>query len=603
MDSGLRGKQSTPALRSVSLSVMFVCPECGANAPGGGFCTEDGVPLASSNDSMLGRSIGSHRVARLIGSGGMGRVYMGVHPTIRSRVAIKVLSPAHAESASAVERFFDEARAVNVVRHEHIVNILDLSVLPDGQPYIVMEYLDGRPLSSLIKEQGPLPLGSLVKLIVEVADALSCAHDKGVIHRDLKPDNIMVSPSGHAKILDFGVAKLRPEITRLDGATRTGALLGTPYYMSPEQARGQPVDARSDLYSVGVILYEGICGTRPFDADTLYELLRQHVEARPADLTSSRADVPSALQAVVLRALEKDPAARHQSAAELGRALEEAAASLPSASFAALGSIASSVPSTPVATALPSPGITTHASAVAARPLDAPARGSGSMLPWIGVGAVGLFLGGLALAGVVAYLGLRPSDDPPTGPRARAAPTAAAPTSAASRDAVDDKSRGFDPKRFDPWSYYPTAERLARGHYPDAALVRIDLNGIGKQGLVDFTAGGPDKFFVMYRFRSPARSVRPASLPSNVVYEGKCQVFVGVGKGGSSNYVSQDVSCEEPIISKPRCAPAQIWAKADQRGAPRGDVVGTLIYTIGPKGRTHWMVSAGRFMRFIPDDC
>src|SRR5512142_1468869 len=194
---------------------MFVCPECGASQQWPGHCGVDGTRLSPvGDDPLLGRTIGVYRVARLLGIGGMGRVYKGVHPTIGSRVAIKVLSRECSDRRDLVDRFFAEAKAVNLIRHESIVNVLDLATLPDGRPYIVMEYLDGAPLSAIIEQarsRGPLPLGSIARLVAEVLDALAAAHAKGVIHRDLKPDNIFVSPNGRGKVLDFGIAKLQPE--------------------------------------------------------------------------------------------------------------------------------------------------------------------------------------------------------------------------------------------------------------------------------------------------------------------------------------------------------------------------------------------------------
>src|SRR4051812_12619068 len=225
---------------------MYVCPECGASQPMPGSCVADGWALAAvTDDALIGTVIGPYRVARLLGVGGMGRVYKAVHPGIGSRVAIKVLSRECSDRRDLVERFFAEAKAVNVVAHENIVNVLDLATLPDGRPYIVMEYLDGAPLASVIdqaRSQGPLPLGAVARLAAEVLEALGAAHAKGIVHRDLKPDNIFVSPAGRAKVLDFGIAKLQPELG--GSSTHTGSLLGTPHYMSPEQAAGKPVDAR-----------------------------------------------------------------------------------------------------------------------------------------------------------------------------------------------------------------------------------------------------------------------------------------------------------------------------------------------------------------------
>jgi serine/threonine-protein kinase len=169
----------------------------------------DGAAVAHrGEDVLLGQMIGSWRVARLLGAGAMGRVYRAVQPAIGGRVAIKVLTVEAAGNRELVERFFAEARAVNLIHHENIVTVVDLATLPDGRPYIVMDYLDGAPLSAVIRRQGALPLGGVCLFIEEVLRALAAAHGKGIIHRDLKPDNLFVTAGGHARVLDFGIAKL-----------------------------------------------------------------------------------------------------------------------------------------------------------------------------------------------------------------------------------------------------------------------------------------------------------------------------------------------------------------------------------------------------------
>ena len=306
---------------------MFVCPDCGLAQAQPGACPNDQTAMvASGDDVLLGTTVGAYRVAKLMGVGGMGRVYKGVHPTIGSRVAIKVLSRECSDKPDLVERFFSEARAVNLIRHESIVNVLEYSQLPDGRPYIIMEYLDGAPLADMV-EIGPLPLGSMCRLLGEALDALAAAHAKGIVHRDLKPDNIYVTQSGRPKILDFGIAKLRPELG--GSATQTGSLLGTPHYMSPEQAMGKHVDARTDIYAMGVILFECATGRRPFIAESLFDLLRQHVDTMPPPPRSLRPDIPPALEQVILYALAKDPQQRYGSAAELAQALQAASQGLP----------------------------------------------------------------------------------------------------------------------------------------------------------------------------------------------------------------------------------------------------------------------------------
>jgi serine/threonine-protein kinase len=306
---------------------MFVCPECGLAQAQGGACPADGTALApNTEDPIIGTPVGVYRVARLLGVGGMGRVYKGVHPQIGSRVAIKVLSRECADRPDLVERFFSEARAVNLIRHESIVNVLDLSRLPDGRPFIIMEYLDGSPLNDIVAKCGALPLGGLARLASEVLDALGAAHAKGIVHRDLKPDNIFVTPAGHPKVLDFGIAKLRPEMG--GSFTQSGSLLGTPHYMSPEQAMGKPVDHRTDLYAMGVILFECATGQKPFNADSLFDLLRKHVDVAPPAPRTLRPDMPPALEQVILAALAKDPNQRFGSAAALAQALQASTAGL-----------------------------------------------------------------------------------------------------------------------------------------------------------------------------------------------------------------------------------------------------------------------------------
>src|SRR5690349_19689816 len=306
---------------------MFVCPECGLTQPAPGPCPADRTPLAPiGEDVLLGTTIGAYRVARLLGIGGMGRVYKGVHPTIGSRVAIKILSRECSDRRDLVDRFFAEAKAVNLIRHESIVNVLDLATLPDGRPFIVMEYLDGSPLAGIIEHARasgmPLPLGGMARLVAEVLDALGAAHAKGIIHRDLKPDNIFVTPGGRAKVLDFGIAKLQPELG--GSATHTGSLLGTPHYMSPEQAAGRPVDARADIYAIGVILFECSTLQKPFVAASLFDLLRMHVEAPPPSPRALRRDMPPDMEHVIYTALAKPPEQRFASAAAMSMALQHA---------------------------------------------------------------------------------------------------------------------------------------------------------------------------------------------------------------------------------------------------------------------------------------
>src|SRR5689334_1537127 len=315
---------------------MFVCPECGRPYRDGGFCGEDGAALVQPADPLLGTMVQRYQLARVLGAGGMGRVYLGVQPDIGSRVAIKVLSEDCARDPGLVERFFSEARAVNLIRHEHIVGVLDLARFADGRPYIVMEFIDGITLGAMARQQ-LLPLGPLCALVDEVLSALAAAHAIGIVHRDLKPDNVLVTRAGHAKVLDFGIAKLAPSITHAPSPrTRTGALLGTPEYMAPEQVAGKHVDGRTDLYAAGIMLYETTTGRRPFHGENLFDLLRSHLEDAPVPPRQLRPELPELLEQVIVRALAKTPEARFQTAAEMMDALAKAATALPQSAWAPL---------------------------------------------------------------------------------------------------------------------------------------------------------------------------------------------------------------------------------------------------------------------------
>jgi len=316
---------------------MFVCPECGESRDQAGPCPRDGANLAEPTPGGLhGYTIGSYRVARVLGVGGMGEVYLAVHPDIGSRVAIKVLAKECVKSPELVERFFTEARTVNRIRHENIINVLDMGALEDRRPYIIMEFLEGQPMSSVLARHGVWPLGTLARLSGEILDALGAAHRTGVVHRDLKPDNIFVTPNSHAKVLDFGIAKLLPEYGGGGSTTRTGMLLGTPTYMAPEQVTGGAVTGATDIYALGVILYEAATGTQPIRGETLLDLLTKIANEVPVAPRSLRPDIPAAYEAVILRAMAKQPQERYASTVEMAMALKEAAAELPPPAWASI---------------------------------------------------------------------------------------------------------------------------------------------------------------------------------------------------------------------------------------------------------------------------
>ncbi len=273
---------------------------------------------------------GRYRVEGLIAEGGLGSVYRATQLKLDRLVALKVIRRTDARDPAAVRRFEREALAVARLRHPHVVTTIDFGVAPDAGAYLVMEYVAGRTLREEIRSHKRFPASVAVDLVRQIASGVQAAHDAGVVHRDLKPENIAVewTPEGpFAKVLDFGVAKLADAFdgsrTRL---TVSGALVGTPRYVSPEQCRGEAVDARSDVYALGCVLYELLVGRPPFVGDSVASVLSQHVNAAPRPPREVEADVPEAVEAAVLAALAKEPGERPQSADALRRALSDALA-------------------------------------------------------------------------------------------------------------------------------------------------------------------------------------------------------------------------------------------------------------------------------------
>ena len=267
--------------------------------------------------------IGKYRIVERIGQGAMGEVFKAHDPLLNRFVAIKTISPALASDPEFRQRFQREAQSAAQLNHPNIVTIYDFGNDEAGLTYMAMELVEGLDLRESIRRRALGPLLRRLDLMVQLCDGLGFAHARGVVHRDLKPANIHVQPSGQVKILDFGLARLASS-----EMTKTGTVMGTPHYMSPEQVRGQKADARSDVFSLGAVCYEMIAGTRPFDGRTVPEVLQALVERDATPLRAKAPDTPQSVSAVIERALSRDPAARFADAAEMGRALAAAQKSL-----------------------------------------------------------------------------------------------------------------------------------------------------------------------------------------------------------------------------------------------------------------------------------
>jgi serine/threonine-protein kinase len=305
----------------------MVCPACNTRYDeGGAFCSRDGTPLVKNPDALRTDLCGQvladrYRVVRLIGEGGMGQVYEAQHVNINKRFALKLLRPEIVSNVEAVARFRQEAWSASSIGHENIIEIEDFATLPSGSVYLAMEFLEGKALSERMREEPPPSFGESLDIMLQVASGLAAAHDKGIVHRDMKPENVFLTQKHgrpRVKILDFGIAK----VSGAEGnksLTRTGTIFGTPHYMSPEQALGKPLDHRADIYSVGVIMYELFTGKVPFEAESFMGILTKHITTQPMPPRQAAPErqIPEAIEAVILRALAKEAEERYQSMAEL----------------------------------------------------------------------------------------------------------------------------------------------------------------------------------------------------------------------------------------------------------------------------------------------
>jgi eukaryotic-like serine/threonine-protein kinase len=308
-----------------------VCPRCANHfSPDGRFCPFDGDPLKPALDwdpglnALIGTLVDNrYEVLSVLGEGGMGIVYETRHRALGKRFALKALRKDLASDAEIAARFMQEARTAASVSHPGLVEITDFGSLPGGQPFFVMELLEGQSLATMIRRGGPLPAARALEIVRQIAEALGAAHERSIIHRDLKPDNIHISPAEGGRvrvtIVDFGLAK----VIGASRLTRAGMVFGTPHYMSPEQAMGEATDHRADVYALGVVMYEMFTGRVPFEADSYMGVLTKHMYMAP----TPPSDLPGtarlgALEGILLRCLQKKPENRYPNLRELSRDLD-----------------------------------------------------------------------------------------------------------------------------------------------------------------------------------------------------------------------------------------------------------------------------------------
>ena len=316
---------------------MKNCPSCQASYPTKyAICPRDGTPLVEVGLWDEGTVIrGKYRILSKLGQGGMGTVYKALHVAFDELRALKVINTSMVDDELFLKRFKHEAIITRKLQHPNAVRVDDIDEAEDGRPFIVMEYIEGRSLKALIQEQGAVPVPRVCSIVKQVAAALGASHELGMVHRDIKPENIVLieSPEGEqVKVLDFGIAKVKEARAKeVSGSTLTGTgvVIGTPQYMSPEQAmgkRGDELDGRSDLYSLGVVMYQLLTGELPFKADTTMSVLLAHLQTPPTPIHEMHPElqVPPGVVAVVMKLLEKSPEQRQSNAEELVREIERA---------------------------------------------------------------------------------------------------------------------------------------------------------------------------------------------------------------------------------------------------------------------------------------
>ena len=454
---------------SMSTELSVEVDAADPSRPGGTQVTPGPALLWQDPEALVGSLLSErYKLLKLIGQGGMGAVFLAEHAIIGKTIAVKVLSPEYSRNPGDVQRFLQEARAASLIRHDHIVDISDFGYTPQGQAFLVMEYLEGEDLAHLLAREGRIPWFRVSNLILQIASALAAAHAKGVVHRDMKPENCFLvrreDGEDWVKVLDFGIAKIVDERLKHRGASLTaeGGIIGTPEYIAPELVKGLKADARVDIYALGVIMYRLLTGTLPFTTDTgnYMAILSQHLlqAPEPPRQRAPEAQIPREIERVVLRALAKEPGERYQTVEEMIAALREVQLLLTGAS---------------------STGIVTMLPVIKPRTLRAGRRRRPGRGVRLAFGLAGAALGGLAVWLLTAGEA-PPADNPPAhatmteapapavAPPRPATPTPPEPAAAASTGeatgdpASDDPGEAARPATLSDADFRRTVEAIQR---------------------------------------------------------------------------------------------------------------------------------------------
>jgi len=418
------------------VSDQKLCPTCGTEYPlSERFCPRDGTALRSANAQadLLGSIIADrYHILKKLGEGGMGTVYLAEHVKMGRKSALKVMNPGMNTDPDAIARFNREASNASRLSHPNICGIYDFGETTDGMIYLAMEFIEGSSLTSLIEKGGSLPAPRVASIIHQTADALQVAHDAGIVHRDLKPDNIMIARnrdgSDQVKVVDFGIAKASSSDAQK--VTKTGLVVGTPEYMSPEQLAGDKLDGRSDIYSLALVAFNGLTGKLPFPGETAQEAMIMRLTDQPKTLAEVKPEVPwpAALQAAMDKALQRDAAERYASAAQFGREFAAAIADMPMVAAAEAGTMVMGAQGGGATTPMPATRVSRNSAATvamnaaktprqpaAAAPRTAPAKRS-AMPMVLGGGGVVAVIVVLFQMGIIGGAGAGTVTPPTTDP-------------------------------------------------------------------------------------------------------------------------------------------------------------------------------------------